>query len=78
MTYSYTVGTSYFVSLRAAYAYYLPYGNDRAEVRRKIKDGEIQIGKPPRIGDTALHGRSQAHKLVIIPGEGRYGWEVQR
>lgn len=43
MTY---IGTGYFVSLRAAVAYYKPYGYGKEDVKRKVSEGEIHIGKP--------------------------------
>lgn len=41
-----TYGTSNFVSLSAAVRYYKDYGYDKADVQRKIREGEIHIGKP--------------------------------
>lgn len=41
-----TYGTSNFVSLSAATRYYRDYGYDAADVKEKIRDGEIHIGKP--------------------------------
>ena len=43
MTY---LGTANFVSRAAATKYYKSQGYDLAEVKRKIKAGEIFIGKP--------------------------------
>jgi hypothetical protein len=43
MTFS---GTANFISKAAANKYYKSQGYDLAEVNRKIKDGEIFIGKP--------------------------------
>ena len=40
------VGTSHFVSVRAANLYYLNFGYDSGDVLRKIAEGEIHIGKP--------------------------------
>jgi hypothetical protein len=40
------IGTSHFVSLMRALAYYEPYGLDAADVKAKIEAGEIHIGKP--------------------------------
>lgn len=40
------VGTSYFVSVRAANLYYLNFGYDSIDVAKKIYAGEIHIGKP--------------------------------
>jgi hypothetical protein len=52
-------GTSHFVSLRAARMYFAEYGDDRAEVARKIRDGEIHIGRPacPKDGEIRLNLR---------------------
>jgi hypothetical protein len=41
-----TYGTSYFTSLSAAVRYYKAYGYDKSDVQRKIREGEIHIGKP--------------------------------
>ena len=43
-----TYGTSHFVSLEAAIAYYLPYHYPitREAVSRKVSEGEINIGPP--------------------------------
>ena len=43
MTFS---GTPNFVNKRAATNYYKSQGYDLAEVNRKLRDGEIFIGKP--------------------------------
>ena len=40
------MGTSHFVSKTAAINYYKSYGNDTEEVNRKLRDGELQIGRP--------------------------------
>lgn len=44
-----TYGTSYFVSKAAAVRYYRAYegANAAAAVARKIREGEIHIGRPP-------------------------------
>ena len=49
-------GTSHFVSEPAAQRYFAEYGNSRAEVTRKIRDGEIHIGRPecPKNGEIRL------------------------
>lgn len=41
-----STGTSNFVSKKAAIKYYQNYDCDVEEVNRKIKDGEIEIGRP--------------------------------
>lgn len=62
------VGTSYFVSKDAAIRYYRPYGYDdvRETVERKLRDGEIHIGKP-----TLLAGQ----RLALIDESTR--WAVE-
>ena len=40
------VGTSHFVSVRAANLYYLHFGYNSSDVLKKITEGEIHIGKP--------------------------------
>lgn len=60
MTFS---GTPNFVSGRAAIKYYKSQGADSAEVKRKIKDGEIFIGKPEV---------PEGMKLMVNKEEGRY------
>ncbi len=56
-------GTAYFVSYKTAIAYYRLQGESPYDVRRKVKEGLIHIGKPPlKPGD----------KLSVIPVEGRY------
>lgn len=44
-------GTTHFDSLRAAIAYYRPYGYEdvKATVNRKIAEGEIYIGVKPTL-----------------------------
>jgi hypothetical protein len=39
--------TNYFEHAYQAERYYFTYGCDKAEVARKIRDGEIFIGEPP-------------------------------
>jgi hypothetical protein len=39
-------GTSHFVSEKAAFEYFLPYGYDAQAVKGKITSGDIHIGKP--------------------------------
>lgn len=56
-------GTHHFVSLQAAIRYYKPYGNDKAEVERKVAAGEIAIGEPPA---------REGYRVSIIADEGRY------
>jgi hypothetical protein len=40
------IGTSHFVSLRRAAAYYAAYGYTSEDVKEKIAKGEISIGRP--------------------------------
>ena len=48
-------GTSYFDTENAAFAYYLPYGYTRKDVKEKIAKGEIHIGEPPvKEGESAV------------------------
>lgn len=58
------VGTSHFVSLKAAVDYYRPYGENRASVLRKLKDREIHIHRP-RLRPN--------ERLVMLDGGKRYG-----
>jgi hypothetical protein len=55
------IGTSYFVSRDAALNYYKELGGYK-EVNRKLKDGEITIGKPPR----------KRNEWLKVNDEGRY------
>ena len=60
-------GTNHFVNVRKANEYYknemmLTVKEARNEVKRKIEDGEIQIGKPSIYSTEKLY----------INGEGRY------
>jgi len=60
-------GTCNFVSIAAAVSYYVPYYGCRIEaalaVARKIREGEIQVGKPQ-----VLPGE----RLVLIDNRTRY------
>lgn len=58
-------GTSYFITKSAAIRYYRPYGYDdpKAAVERKLREGEIHIGRPPL---------KAGQRAQIISGEGRY------
>lgn len=48
-----TIGTNYFPSLSHALAYYRPQGFNGADVKRKLDEKEIHVGKPPlKDGDT--------------------------
>jgi hypothetical protein len=56
-------GTSHFVDKAAARAYYSAQGFTRADVNRKIAEGEIFLGKPDTVDGQAFG---------VIAGEGRY------
>ncbi len=58
-------GTSYFTSRSAAIRYYKDYGYDdvKAAVARKIREGEIHIGKPPL---------KAGQRLTTVDGGKRY------
>jgi alkylhydroperoxidase family enzyme len=56
-------GTSHFVSLRKAVAYYRDYGFDAAGVQQKIDAGEIHIG-PPSL--------TEGQRLEVIDHGARY------
>lgn len=58
-----TWGTSYFTSLNAAIRYYHDYGDDINDVKRKIAEGSIHIGKPPK---------SPGQRITTIDGGKRY------
>jgi len=40
------VGTKHFLSLQHAQRYYRTYGFNYLDIARKVKEGEIQIGRP--------------------------------
>lgn len=56
-------GTNHFISFDAACRYYQEYGLEPSDVRDKLEDGDIQIGKP-LLPDHA--------RLMLHPDEGRY------
>ncbi len=56
-------GTSYFVSLKAAYDYYASYGVIKTEVDRGLREGEIHIGQPCL---------KQGEHLVTVDHDRRY------
>jgi hypothetical protein len=60
------VGTSYFVSVRAANRYYEAYGFGEQDVKRKIIDNEIHIGKP-------ILGPGE--RLTIVDNETGKAWD---
>lgn len=67
-------GTSHFVDRKSAALYYRDYADDRnmmkayALVQRKLKAGEIHLGKPQvKAGE----------KLILIDGGKRYAIESQ-
>lgn len=63
------IGTSYFVSVESAKAYYrgYHYENVSAAVQRKIVEGEIHIGKPQI---------KEGEKLITIDNGRRYAVET--
>lgn len=63
------IGTEYFVSRMAAIQYYRAYHYTEDDVDRKLRDGEIHIGKP----DAYV---KFPHKVVLIDDWLRYGIEV--
>lgn len=66
-----TFGTPYFQSLQAARAYYKPYHyeDNNEAVKRKLDEGEIHIGKPPKKKDT--------DRIFLNTEEGRYFIETE-
>ncbi len=58
------IGTSYFIDLAAARAYYKDYGVSPADVARKVRAGEIHLGKPPL---------KPNERIVMLDGGKRYG-----
>jgi len=56
-------GTNHFLNADAAVAYYADQGIPAIDVARKLKDGEIAIGKPDA---------KPGQRVSLIPGEGRY------
>lgn len=62
-----TYGTSYFVSKSAAIRYYKPYHyEDTAQaVARKIREGEIHIGRPS-------YDAKAGERLTLVDGGKRY------
>lgn len=62
------IGTEYFISESAARRYYKPQGYDAADVRRKLAEGEIYVGRPAcKPGDRAEADRDG--RYIIITGE---------
>lgn len=57
------IGTSYFISKKAAIRYFKDYGYDAKAVEQKFERGEIHVGKPII---------TEFERLEIIPNEGRY------
>ena len=64
-----TYGTSHFLSLSAAIAYYSEYHEPAAEVRAKVKAGEIHIGPPALQPDETLSVIDEGRRYAITyPG----------
>ena len=56
-------GTAYFCSVMHAVSYYAPYGYTREDVRDKLRNKEIHLGKPTI---------QQDEELRLDGAEGRY------
>ncbi len=63
------MGGSHFVSLPGAQQYYRQYGYNAADVRCKLDEGLISIGRPQLIDGAA--------KVIVIKAEQRYGWLME-
>jgi hypothetical protein len=61
------VGTSHFVSRKAAIRYYRDYHypNTEAAVDRKLADGEISLGKPETKPDEDLFVREGRYHIQV-------------
>lgn len=58
--------TSHFVSFGAAYRYYLPYGYSAKDVERKIKEGDISVGKPTlKAGQRLMINRLEERYVIV-------------
>lgn len=70
--YNTIMGTPYFISRFAAIQYYKPYNYEdtAAAVDRKIKEGDIHIGKP----SSDIYGLGG--RVVLNRTEGRYFIEI--
>jgi hypothetical protein len=64
-----TYGTSYFTSLSAAKRYYKPYGYDESDVKRKIREGEIHVGKPVLKAGERLGTTDGGKRYTITTGQ---------
>ena len=60
------VGTAYFKSFNAAYAYYKPYGFNKVDVQLKLKEKEIFVGKPKLKEDEFLSANTSEGRYIII------------
>jgi len=58
-------GTHHFVTELAAVTYYASQECDRAEVKRKIRSGEIAIGRPPKRADSHVQADSDGRYWYI-------------
>jgi hypothetical protein len=65
---TYRIGTSYFVDEAAAVRYYADVHMTRADVRRKLVEGEIHLGEP---------SLKAGERLRLIDRGTRYAIEVQ-
>jgi hypothetical protein len=57
-------GTSHFTSFETAVAYYKDYGFDASDVRRKLDDGEIHIGKPTTTDNQKLKVNDEGRYVI--------------
>jgi len=60
------IGTSHFVSVRAATRYYAAYGHGSSEVMEKLIAGEIHVGRPKLI---------PGQRLVVVDNETGRRWD---
>jgi hypothetical protein len=60
-----TIGTAHFISLGAAIRYYRPYGFDKADVARKVAEGEIYIGKPETKPNEEIFTRDGRYHIQV-------------
>jgi len=64
------IGTNHFISFQAACDYYASYGDTRADVERKLRDGEIHIGQPRLKPDEHLITVDHDWRYAIVLEEG--------
>ena len=62
-------GTLNFSNFGCAFVYYRGYGYSRDDVRQKVKDGEIYIGKPSLGPGEELHVNDEGrYEIRILEG----------